>query len=85
VEVDSTCYAIPPIASVARWVSRTPAGFTFLVKAFGAFCASTIDVGSLPRGTRQILGRVLHSSTVRLNLSAFCGVGVAFRSCLGDT
>lgn len=55
-EVDSTCYAIPPPAAVARWVSRTPPGFVFLVKCFGAFCASTIEVGSLPRTTRQILG-----------------------------
>ena len=29
------------------------------------------------------LGRGLHSSTFRLNLSAFCGIGGAFRGCLG--
>jgi hypothetical protein len=28
------------------------------------------------------LGRALHSSTFRLNLSAFCGIGGAFRGCL---
>ena len=27
--------------------------------------------------------RGLHSSTFRLNCSAFCGTGVAFRGCLG--
>jgi hypothetical protein len=31
---------------------------------------------------RWILGRALHSSTFRLNLSAFCGTGGAFRGCL---
>ena len=29
-------------------------------------------------------GRGLHSSTFRLNVSAFCGIGVAFRSCSGS-
>jgi hypothetical protein len=28
-------------------------------------------------------GRGLHSSTSRLNVSAFYGIGVAFRGCLG--
>ena len=28
-------------------------------------------------------GRGLHSSTFQLNLSAFCGIGDAFRDCLG--
>ena len=30
-----------------------------------------------------ITGRGLHSSTFQLNLSAFCGIGGAFRGCLG--
>jgi len=29
------------------------------------------------------LGRGLHSSTFRVNLSAFCGIGGALRGCLG--
>ena len=29
------------------------------------------------------LGRDLHSSAFRLNLSAFCGIGGAFRGCSG--
>jgi hypothetical protein len=29
-------------------------------------------------------GRVLHSSTFWLNLSAFCGIGGVCRGCLGD-
>jgi len=28
-------------------------------------------------------GRGLHSSTFRLNVSAFCGIGGALRDCLG--
>jgi len=28
-------------------------------------------------------GRGLHSSTFRLNVSAFCGIGGAFRGCVG--
>ena len=34
-------------------------------------------------GNRLIRGRGLHSSTFRLNLGAFCGIGGAFRGCLG--
>jgi hypothetical protein len=30
-----------------------------------------------------LLGRGLHSSTFRLNISAFCGIGGACRSCVG--
>ena len=30
---------------------------------------------------RLVLGRGLHSSTFRLNVSAFCGIGGAFRGC----
>ena len=55
VEVDSTCYAIPSAKVVERWVARVPPGFTFLFKAFGAFCASSVDVASLPRSTRALL------------------------------
>jgi hypothetical protein len=32
---------------------------------------------------RNMGGRGLHSSTFRLNVSAFCGMGGAFRGCLG--
>ena len=35
------------------------------------------------RGAPRSAGRGLHSSTSRLNLSAFCGIGGAFRGCLG--
>lgn len=67
VEVDSTCYAIPSPESVKRWIRRTSGapGFEFIVKAFGAFCASSVDVASLPRGTREILGLSPDSDATR--------------------
>ncbi len=34
VEVDSTYYSPPAEATAARWAERTPAGFTFNIKAF---------------------------------------------------
>ena len=37
---------------------------------------------AMPR-LKQLRGRGLYSSTFRLNLSAFCGIGGAFRGCLG--
>ena len=66
VEVDSSTYAIPPPAAVSRWVARTPPGFVFLVKSFGAFCASTVDVASLPRSTRHILGLLPEDDNVAM-------------------
>jgi hypothetical protein len=35
------------------------------------------------RRTHQPAARGLHSSTFRLNLSTFCGIGGAFSGCLG--
>ncbi|MBM3940665.1 MAG: DUF72 domain-containing protein [SAR202 cluster bacterium] len=34
VGVDSSYYALPSHANAARWIERTPASFTFHVKAF---------------------------------------------------
>ena len=69
VEVDSTCYAIPAAATVAKWVARTPSAFRFLVKSFGAFCASTVELGSLPRSTRHLLGPTLDGSDTSRRVS----------------
>jgi uncharacterized protein YecE (DUF72 family) len=55
VEVDSSTYAIPSPDAVTRWVQNTPEGFTFLVKAFGGFCASSVAKASLPRDVRELL------------------------------
>jgi len=55
VEVDSCTYAIPSGDVTKRWVDATPDGFQFIVKAFGGFCAPSVDVKSLPRDVREAL------------------------------
>ena len=86
VEVDSTCYAIPSAKVVERWVKRVPPGFTFLFKAFGAFCASSVDVASLPRSTRALLGPEddgkSHVAYARLPERARADLWNAFHACL---
>jgi uncharacterized protein YecE (DUF72 family) len=86
VEVDSTCYAIPSAKVVERWVKRVPPGFTFLFKAFGAFCASSVDVASLPRSTRALLGPEddgkSHVAYARLPEEARADLWNAFHACL---
>ena len=59
VEVDSSTYAIPTREISKRWVDATPDGFQFIVKAFGGFCASSVDVKSLPRDVRDTLATSL--------------------------
>jgi len=47
--------------------------------------AATVDAmlqGVRTMGVRQAMGRGLQSSTFRLNVSVFCGVGGTFRGCL---
>ena len=86
VEVDSTCYAIPSAKVVERWVKRVPPGFTFLFKAFGAFCASSVYVASLPRSTRALLGPEddgkSHVAYARLPERARADLWNAFHACL---
>lgn len=52
VEVDSTFYAIPDETSFYQWVSRTPPGFLFNVKAFGLFTYHALPVTALPASIR---------------------------------
>ena len=52
VEVDSTFYAIPDETVFFQWVSRTPPGFLFNVKAFGLFTYHALPVTSLPASLR---------------------------------
>jgi uncharacterized protein YecE (DUF72 family) len=54
VEVDSTYYALPAEQTAAAWVERTPAGFTFNVKAFSLFTQHPTRVASLPKDLRPI-------------------------------
>lgn len=53
VEVDSTYYALPSRDNSARWVERTPEGFTFDFKAFRLFTQHQTPVSALPKDTRE--------------------------------
>jgi uncharacterized protein YecE (DUF72 family) len=57
VEVDSTYYALPAEHSAATWVARTPAGFTFNVKAFSLFTQHPTPVSALPADLRAAIGK----------------------------
>ncbi len=49
VEVDSTYYALPDQKNVWLWDVRTPAHFTFHIKAYGALTGHGIDPRTLPQ------------------------------------
>ncbi len=48
VEVDATYYALPAEQTAATWAERTPAGFTFNIKAFSLFTQHPTRVAALP-------------------------------------
>lgn len=48
VEVDSTYYALPEAGTSSLWAARTPEGFVFHVKAYGALTGNGVDPGTLP-------------------------------------
>jgi uncharacterized protein YecE (DUF72 family) len=48
VEVDATYYALPAEQTAAVWAARTPARFTFNVKAFSLFTQHPTRVAALP-------------------------------------
>src|SRR6516164_8399718 len=52
VEVDATYYALPAEQTAALWAARTPAGFTFNVKAFSLFTQHPTPVAALPKDLR---------------------------------
>jgi uncharacterized protein YecE (DUF72 family) len=52
VEVDATYYALPGEQTAALWAARTPAGFTFNVKAFSLFTHHPTPVAALPADLR---------------------------------
>jgi uncharacterized protein YecE (DUF72 family) len=52
VEVDATYYALPAEQAAAAWAARTPAGFTFNVKAFSLFTQHPTRVAALPKDLR---------------------------------
>jgi len=57
-----------------RWTSVSPWVLALMLPK--------MVIAELKSGSRHC-GRGLHSSTIRLNVSAFCGTGGAFRGCLG--
>jgi uncharacterized protein YecE (DUF72 family) len=67
VEVDSTFYGLPTPGTSRLWAERTPAGFTFHIKAFGMLTRHGVRPQQLPAPVRagyelelDRYGRVLH-------------------------
>jgi uncharacterized protein YecE (DUF72 family) len=52
VEVDATYYALPAEQTAAAWAARTPAGFTFNVKAFSLFTQHPTRLAAFPKDLR---------------------------------
>jgi uncharacterized protein YecE (DUF72 family) len=55
VEVDATYYALPAESTARLWVDRTPAGFTFDVKAHALMTGHATETARLPRALRDSL------------------------------
>ena len=53
VEVDATYYALPAEQTARAWAERTPAGFTFNVKAFSLLTQHPTPVRALPADLRE--------------------------------
>jgi uncharacterized protein YecE (DUF72 family) len=53
VEVDATYYALPAEQTARAWADRTPAGFTFNIKAFSLFTQHPTPVRALPADLRE--------------------------------
>jgi len=56
VEVDATYYALPAEQTAAAWAERTPAGFTFNIKAFSLFTRHPTPVKAFPADLREAAG-----------------------------
>ena len=57
VEVDSAYYALPAEQTAAAWADRTPAHFTFNIKAFSLFTQHPTPVKALPTDLREAAGK----------------------------
>jgi uncharacterized protein YecE (DUF72 family) len=55
VEVDSTYYAIPDQKTAWLWDMRTPKGFIFHIKAYGALTGHGVDPRTLPADIRGLV------------------------------
>src|SRR5260370_35115838 len=53
VEVDATYYALPAEQTARAWAMRTPADFTFNVKAFSLFTQHPTPAKALPPDLRE--------------------------------
>jgi len=53
VEVDATYYALPNRQTADAWAARTPADFTFNIKAFSLFTHHPTPVSALPADLRE--------------------------------
>src|SRR5438552_3127221 len=56
VEVDSSYYAMPSARNAELWAERTPADFTFNIKAFRLFTGHQTPPSALPRDIAEALG-----------------------------
>ena len=50
--MDATYYALPAEQTAATWAARTPAAFTFNVKAFSLFTGHPTRIAALPADLR---------------------------------
>jgi uncharacterized protein YecE (DUF72 family) len=57
VEVDSAYYALPAEQAAVAWAERTPASFTFNIKAFSLFTQHPTPVKALPADLREEAGK----------------------------
>lgn len=55
VEVDATYYALPSARTSALWVERTPADFTFDIKAHALMTGQGTETKRLPKAIREAL------------------------------
>src|SRR5207249_6750720 len=58
VEVDSSYYAMPKPEVAQLWAERTPANFTFNIKAFRLFTGHRTSTAALPKDVAEALGPV---------------------------
>jgi uncharacterized protein YecE (DUF72 family) len=57
VEVDSAYYALPAKQTAEAWAARTPAAFTFNIKAFSLFTQHPTPVRTLPTDLREAVAK----------------------------
>lgn len=66
VEVDATYYALPTRGMAAAWAARTPAHFTFDIKAHALMTGHGADVRQLPDWLRRALPRAAGAAGTRV-------------------